>query len=202
LETVSQKTTMSIREMGRILGLGKTESYYLAKKGYFKLIRFYNTTRVDIASFEEWYNSQIRYRKAEGVPPRKRVENAMTLKELTEELGLSYSSAKELVRRKLFPVSKPDGMLLIDRAGFEAWYNSQFRYWKADGTPPGTDYPETISTADIAYMLDVSLRSTVYPLLAAHPEIKRYTVDHVTRVDAESFELWYDNQSRYRRRDE
>lgn len=202
METVQQKATMSIREMGRILGLGKTESYYLAKKGYFKLIRFYNATRVDIASFEAWYDSQLRYRKVNGDPPQTSVVGTMTLHELANKLGLSYNSAEELVRRRLFPVRKSEEILLIDRAGFEAWYSSQFRYWKADGTPPGTDYPETISTADISYMLDIPLRPYVYSLLAAHPEIKRYTVDHITRVDKESFEHWYQNQPRYRRRDE
>ena len=31
-----KRTSMSVLEMGRMLGLGKTESYWLIKKNYFK----------------------------------------------------------------------------------------------------------------------------------------------------------------------
>ena len=33
-----KRTSMSVPEMGRMLGLGKTESYWLIKKNYFKTI--------------------------------------------------------------------------------------------------------------------------------------------------------------------
>ena len=32
------KTSMSVPEMGKMLGLGKVESYWLVKKNYFKTI--------------------------------------------------------------------------------------------------------------------------------------------------------------------
>ena len=50
-----KRTSMSVPEMGRMLGLGKTESYWLIKKNYFKTILVGNTMRVMIDSFEEWY---------------------------------------------------------------------------------------------------------------------------------------------------
>ena len=34
MEESKKRTSMSVREMGRLLGLGKTESYYLVKKNY------------------------------------------------------------------------------------------------------------------------------------------------------------------------
>lgn len=43
---------MSVVEMGKLLGLGKTESYWLVKKQYFKTITVGNTMRVMIDSFE------------------------------------------------------------------------------------------------------------------------------------------------------
>ena len=52
-----KRTSMSVLEMGRMLGLGKTESYWLIKKNYFKTILVGNTMRVMIDSFEEWYKS-------------------------------------------------------------------------------------------------------------------------------------------------
>ena len=50
-----KRTSMSVPEMGRLLGLGKTESYWLIKKNYFKTITVGGTMRVMIDSFEEWY---------------------------------------------------------------------------------------------------------------------------------------------------
>ena len=41
-----KRTSMSVLEMGRMLGLGKTESYWLIKKNYFKTILVGNTMRV------------------------------------------------------------------------------------------------------------------------------------------------------------
>ena len=40
-----KRTSMSVLEMGRMLGLGKTESYWLIKKNYFKTILVGNTMR-------------------------------------------------------------------------------------------------------------------------------------------------------------
>ena len=56
-----KRTSMSVPEMGRMLGLGKTESYWLIKKNYFKTILVGNTMRVMIDSFEEWYANQFKY---------------------------------------------------------------------------------------------------------------------------------------------
>ena len=43
-----KRTSISVPEMGRMLGLGKTESYWLIKKNYFKTILVGNTMRVMI----------------------------------------------------------------------------------------------------------------------------------------------------------
>lgn len=50
---------MSVPEMGRMLGLCKTESYWLIKKNYFKTILVGNTMRVMIDSFEECWELKI-----------------------------------------------------------------------------------------------------------------------------------------------
>ena len=63
------KRTMSIMEMGALLGLKKTESYWLAKKHFFKLVYLRGRARVDIESFEKWYANQVTYHKVDGEPP-------------------------------------------------------------------------------------------------------------------------------------
>ena len=61
------KKSISVPEMRRILGLGKTESYWLIKKGYFKTIMLFGKIRVMTDSFEEWYANQFHYKKTDGL---------------------------------------------------------------------------------------------------------------------------------------
>ena len=58
-----QKTSMSVPEMRHMLGMGKTNSYWLIKKNYFKTILVGGQIRILLNSFEKWYNSQTRYKK-------------------------------------------------------------------------------------------------------------------------------------------
>ena len=54
---------MSVREMGQMLGLGKTNSYWLVKKHYFETILVAGKMRVLVDSFEDWYQNQTHYKK-------------------------------------------------------------------------------------------------------------------------------------------
>ena len=56
------KTSISVQEMRELLGLGKTTSYWLVNKGYFKTIIAAGKMRVMIDSFEEWYAGQNHYK--------------------------------------------------------------------------------------------------------------------------------------------
>lgn len=58
-----QKKSMSVMEMGRSLGLKKTNSYWLVKKHYFETIQVAGKMRVLVDSFEEWYRNQTHYKK-------------------------------------------------------------------------------------------------------------------------------------------
>lgn len=58
-----RKKSMSVREMGRMLGLGKTNSYWLVKKHYFETILVAGKMRVLVDSFEDWYQNQTHYKK-------------------------------------------------------------------------------------------------------------------------------------------
>lgn len=65
------KKSMSVPEMRRLLGLGKTESYWLIKKRYFETIIIAGKMRVMVESFNEWYDNQLHYKKVNGDPPGK-----------------------------------------------------------------------------------------------------------------------------------
>lgn len=59
----SKKTSMSVPEMQKMLGMGKTNSYHLLKKGYFETIIVGRNIRILTESFENWYQSQSHYKK-------------------------------------------------------------------------------------------------------------------------------------------
>lgn len=51
-EPTTAKTTMSVREMQHLLGLGKTDSYWLLHKNFFDVILINDKMRIVISSFE------------------------------------------------------------------------------------------------------------------------------------------------------
>ena len=53
----SNRTTMSVPEMRRMLGLGKTESYWLVHRGFFDTILVEGKMRIVIESFEKWLSN-------------------------------------------------------------------------------------------------------------------------------------------------
>lgn len=83
------KKSISVPEMRRILGLGKTESYWLIKKGYFKTIMLFGKIRVMTDSFEEWYANQFHYKKTDGTPPGQNWRHTMSIRETADILGIA-----------------------------------------------------------------------------------------------------------------
>ena len=65
-----KKTTMSVPEMRRMLGLRKTDSYWLVHKQCFETVIVKGKMRIVIDSFEHWYANQVKYKKVDG-PPEK-----------------------------------------------------------------------------------------------------------------------------------
>ena len=56
-----EKKTMSVIEMGKMIGIRKTDSYWLVKKKLFKTVNVLGKMRVDVNSFMKWLNSQSWY---------------------------------------------------------------------------------------------------------------------------------------------
>ena len=115
-----KRTSMSVPEMGRMLGLGKTESYWLIKKNYFKTILVGNTMRVMIDSFEEWYANQFKYQKVDGTPPGEELKKTTySMEELGQRLGLKEATAYELVAKGHFDVVDVLGKRRVTKESFE-----------------------------------------------------------------------------------
>ena len=58
-----EATTMSVREMRELLGIKKTDSYWLLKKNCFEIVKISGKMRIVKKSFEDWYQNQAEYTK-------------------------------------------------------------------------------------------------------------------------------------------
>ena len=61
-----KRTWMTVPEMGKLLGLKKTDRYWLVHKNVFESKEIAGKIRINIASFEKWYANQIKYHKVTG----------------------------------------------------------------------------------------------------------------------------------------
>lgn len=77
------RRTMSVPEMRKLLGLKKTESYWLIHRKFFRTETIGGMMRIDLESFEKWYANQVKYRKVVGEVPGKELrENLIHLRKL------------------------------------------------------------------------------------------------------------------------
>lgn len=126
------KKTMRVREMRDMLGLGKTESYWLIKKGYFKTYLIMGKMRVDIMSFEEWYASQFHYKKVNGEKPGAKYSHTMSVVEMAELLDISSWDAYELAKEGYFEIQIINNRKQVMIESFEKWYATQDKYRKKE----------------------------------------------------------------------
>ena len=66
-----QGTTISVMEMGQMLGLKKTDAYWLVHKQCFETVTVGGKMRIVLKSFEHWYANQVKHRKIDGTPAGK-----------------------------------------------------------------------------------------------------------------------------------
>ena len=126
-----KKKSMSVREMRRLLGLGKTESYWLVKKNYFDTVIIAGKMRVMIESFENWYANQLHYKKIIGEAPGKNWTSiTMSIQETARLLGIAEGTLYDLMKKKPFKTVKVGMYTRIYIDSFEDWYNSQSHYMK------------------------------------------------------------------------
>ena len=192
------KTSISIPDLQKMLGLKKGAAYYLVRQKYFDTVVVGGKIRVKLDSFEAWYNSQFHYRKVNGPEPGQTYVGTFSAQEVAEVLGITSSSTlADLLKRRQFAIEWVNGHPRIDQASFEEWYNNQLVYHKVNGPAPGKNCKGTVAVSEIAALLGVH-RNTVYNLLKKGAFKARKHNGH-TRVEIESFEQWYSNQKHYRK---
>lgn len=94
-----EATTMSVREMRELLGIKKTDSYWLLKKNCFEVVKIAGKMRVVKKSFENWYAGQTHYRKVSGEEPGKQLETEFySAQKIGEMLGIKTCSVYDLIQ--------------------------------------------------------------------------------------------------------
>lgn len=163
-----QKTSISVPERNRILGLSKVEGYWLVKKKYFKTITAAGQLRVMLDSFEDWYAGQFHYRKVHGeAPGSKWTENTMSISETARLLGISNATLYDLMKKRPFRIYKIDSKTRIDRVDFDRWYHSQNFYRTVEDQQKDHEkYHDTLTMPEIARILGIH-RNTVYTMVKA-----------------------------------
>lgn len=128
-----EKTTMSVPEMQRMLGLKKTDAYWLVHKKVFDTILVEKKMRVVIASFEKWYANQLRHSKVNGPPPGAELRTcSISVNEMAELLGVSDDVAYAIIKRDKIEVFEAEHRKRIRKDVFEKWYQGQSKYRTAE----------------------------------------------------------------------
>ena len=198
MENARKRTSMSVPEMGRLLGLCKTESYWLIKKNYFKTITVGGNMRVMIDSFESWYANQFKYQKVDGTPPGEELKKTTySVEELGQRLGLKEATAYELIAKGHFEIVEVLGKRRITKESFERWYASQSEYRTVEDQALDADViASTYGLPEIARMLGTN-RQNIYSI-AARGSFELIRVGRHNRATKESFMKWYQSQTRYK----
>lgn len=191
------KTSVSVPEMRRLLGMKKVEAYWLVKQGRFKVILVGGKMRIMLDSFEDWYGRQFHYKKVDGPEPGQLLPASWTVPEVAGILGLNRCSVYELIKNHAtFQTFKVDGQTRILKESFDAWYQSQSRYKKREDAAPQELLDATLSVGDVAKLLGIH-RNSVYNMVNKQNLFTTTKANDKIRIYKDSFDAWYKSQNRY-----
>ncbi len=200
------RTTMSVPEMRKLLGIKKTESYWIIHKNYFKTEIIGGRMRIDIASFEKWYANQVKHKKITGEEPGKELRSkSYSAREMAEVLGVTESIVYEIWQRENLEIFYVDFVKRITIEEFERWYASQNRYRKREKITDATLLEEKyFSVQEVAELLGISTNH--FSLILYRGNYREYfelvTYQNKVWISKESFHKFLSVQSRYKLVDE
>ena len=193
--------TMSVRQMGALLNLKKTESYRLAHQGYFEITRVEGKMRVVIESFEYWYAGQTHYRKLRGEPPGRRLlQVSYSVRDISVMLQLHEQYVYSLLKSVGLKPVIINGLQRFPKTEFERWYAGQNWYRnREDRQRDAEAEAASLAMPEMARLLGVR-RHTVYSILRNQKGKSMLAVCFIAgrkRITKDSFEEWYRSQDRY-----
>lgn len=201
-ELIKRKSqTMTVPEMGQLLGLGKTDSYWLAHQGKFECFQLKGRYFIKKQSFEQWYANQIKYKKVNGPPPGSELnEHSYSVSDLTKLLGVTGYAIYTRIKNGDLETFLVDGWIRITKESFDKWYSSQSTHRTVDDKERDSQAEQaSISLTDVARLLGTH-RNNIYSLLQSHPEhFEIIVIAGRKRITLDSFEKWYQSQKKYKK---
>ena len=187
-----ERKTMTVPQMRKILGLKKTESYWLVHRNFFQTDIVNGHMMIDVESFENCYANQVKHRKVDGPEPGAELTRmSYSFTEVAEMLGVSGAVVYEIWDKNNLETFTVDFVKRIPKEVFEKWYAGQTRYRKRKhGSHVGAKRSRYISRDEAAVMAGVT-PSTVSRW--ADEGYFRFTkTDKILRIRRDSFERWLD----------
>ena len=196
------KRTMSVPEMRRLLGVKKTESYWLVHRNFFKTELVGGRMRVDVESFEKWYANQVKHKKVNGEAPGKElVRSSYSFREAANLLGVNSSNLYEIWKKNGLKTILVDFVMRIPMEEFEQWNRQQSVYRKAEKMPTLEEMEaEYIELQEAAALLEIP-KAELNRMIAAGAykyifEVR--TFDDRKWISRKSFQQFLNTQSVYR----
>ena len=186
------RKTMTVPQMRKMLGLKKTESYWLVHRNFFKTDIVNGHMMIDVESFEKWYANQVKHRKVDGPEPGAELTSmSYSFAEVAEMLGVSGAVVYEIWDKNNLETFTVDFVKRIPKEVFEKWYAGQTHYRKRKhGSHVGAKRSRYISRDEAAVIAGVT-PSTVSRW--AEEGYFRFTkTDKILRIRRDSFERWLD----------
>lgn len=200
-EPALQKT-MSVPEMRKLLGLKKTEGYWLVHREFFKTEIIGGMMRVDIESFEKWYANQVKHKKINGEEPgRELIKGSYSFQEAANLLGVNNACLYEIWKKEERKTIKVDFVKCIPKEEFDKWLYGQTAYKKSDRMPTIKDMEKDyIRFEETARLLniqeEVMLKLTRTGKYKALFEVRVF--DNKRWILRKSFRLFLNAQNEYR----
>lgn len=195
------RRTMSVPEMRKLLGLKKTESYWLIHRKFFRTETIGGMMRIDLESFEKWYANQVKYRKVVGEAPGKELrEKSYSFKEAANILGIHDCDLYDIWKNEKLEYITVDFVRRIPVDIFEKWYADQDVYRKVKHIPTAEELEnDYICLQDAADLLGISREKLAK--IARSEEIGRLldsTICNNKRwITRKSFQLFLNAQNVY-----
>ena len=167
-----KRTWMTVPEMGKLLGLKKTDRYWLVHKNVFESKEIAGKIRINIASFE-----------------------------VADLLGVDEYLVYDLLKKNQMEAVIVDYWKRIPKESFQNWYKSQSRYrTKEDRKKDALLEDATITMPEMAQLLGTT-RSAVYTILD-NPKYSHFfefiVIAEKKRITKESFRKFLEGQDRYK----
>lgn len=197
----TRPSTMSVTEMRKLLGIKKTDSYWLVHKNFFKTEVIGGMMRIDLVSFEKWYANQVKYKKVDGEEPGKKLrKRSYSFKEAANILGIHDCDLYDIWKKEKLEYITVDFVRRIPIDTFEKWYADQDIYCKVTHIPTAEELEnDYICLQDAADLIGISREKLAK--IARREEIGRLldsTICNNKRwITRKSFQLFLNAQNVY-----